>query len=209
MPVPQLNQKLELTFDQGLAKALCNHAPVTADNSCFDARMGNATWMGNKLIFSSEGLRNYWYLPDEQDRVSFCVVHHNGAGNAYVLSKNYGGCEYHELYHATTKSLAFLHVYKGSSGLATYTMAPGWTLRTKIYSKGLALRFNGGPVWSISCIDRSTATPTVESKFISVKGSVPKPLAPDVMHNTAATSSATTNPFVTIVAEDDGTNPPG
>lgn len=62
MPVPQLNQMLELTFDQGLAKALCNHAPVTKDNSCFDARMGNATWIGNKLIFSSEGLRNYWYV---------------------------------------------------------------------------------------------------------------------------------------------------
>lgn len=205
MPLPVVGQQMELVFSQSLRKALTNHAPVTGTNANYVARMGSATWLGNKLVFSAEGLGNYWYLPDVADEVSVCVVHPNGYGEAYVLSQNYGGCEYHELYHAATKHVALLHVYKGSGGLAHYTIAAGWTLRRKIYSKGLVLRFGGGPVWSISCIDRSTDPPTVQSKFISAKGAPSVRVADPTAK--VALGNATSNPLVTITHEDDGTNP--
>lgn len=204
MPLPVVGQTMELVFPQSLRKALVNHAPVTGGNANYSARMGNATWLGNKLVFAGEGLGNYWYLPDVQDEVSVCVVHPNGYGEAYVLSQNYGGCEYHALYHAATKHVALLHVYKGSGGLATYTIGSGWTLRSRIHSKGLMLRFGGGTVWSISCIDRSTDPPTVRSKFISAKGVLP-PRADDPTRGTLG--NTTSNPLVTITHEDDGTNP--
>ena len=204
MPLPAVGQTLELVSDAALGKATNNHSAVTGHNANYIARVGNAAWLGPKLKLSVEGLSNYWYIPDVADEVSVAVVHANGYGQAYVLSKNYGGCEYHELYNATTKQLAFLHVYKGSGGLATYTIGAGWTLQGRIYSKGLVARFGGKPVWSISCIDRSTTPPTVSSQFIGVQGVTPPPSATPG----TGTGNVVSNPMVTVTHVDDGTNPP-
>jgi hypothetical protein len=215
MPLPVVNQTLELVSRTKLRDALLNHAPVTGDNAHYAAKVGNATWVGNRLVLGAEGLMNYWFLPDEQDKVSACVVHSNGAGEAYVLSQNYGGCEYHELYHAATRQIAFLHVYRGSSGLTPYTIGAGWALRGRIHSRGLALRFGNGPVWSISCIDRTTNPATVTSKFISARGALPPPsnalmsvtLDRQAQVMPAPRQNLTANPTVTITHEDPGTNP--
>jgi hypothetical protein len=154
-----------------LGDALLASAPVTKDNTVFKPRRGNAAWAGNKLVVSGEGLVNYWFIPAVQDEVSYCVVHCNGAGDAYVISDQYGGCEYHELYNAAFKQLAFLHVYRGGGKTTQYTIAPGWVLRSVKRSAAIAKAGGmNGSNWSVSCIDRSTNPPTVASKFIHVEG---------------------------------------
>jgi hypothetical protein len=207
MPLPVVGNTLELVYDADLGKAVSQQSAVTGHNANYIARWGNATWVGTKLKFSADGLRNYWYIPDVPDEVSIAVVHETGYGQAYVLSKNYGGCEYHELYNATSKQIAFLHVYKGSGGLATYPIGAGWVLRSRIYSKGLMARFGGKPVWSISCIDRITSPATVTSQFIGIQGFTPPPVT-DVSKLGTGTGATTSNPMVTITDVDDGTNPP-
>lgn len=207
MPLPIVGNTLELVYDKELGKAVSQQSAVTGHNANYIARWGNAAWVGSKLKFSADGLRNYWYIPDVPDEVSIAVVHETGYGQAYVLSKNYGGCEYHELYNAASKQIAFLHVYKGSAGLATYPIGAGWKLRNKIYSKGLMARFGGKSVWSISCIDRITSPATVTSQFIGVQGFTPPPVS-DFTTVTIAKGNTTTNPVVTVDYVDDGTNPP-
>ncbi len=171
MPLPVVNDLVTPPNTSTLGDALLANPPVTEENTVFKPRRGNAAWVGNKLTISGEGLVNYWYIPAVQDEVSYCVVHCNGAGDAYVISDQYGGCEYHELYNATFKQLAFLHVYRGGGKTAQYTIAPGWVLRSIKRSAAIAQAGGmNGSNWSVSCIDRSTNPPTVASKFVHVEG---------------------------------------
>ena len=140
MPLPAKNDLMKApgASNPPLGNALATHPPVTGDNAVFTAKHGNAVWSGKTFVVSGEGLVNYWYLPAVQDKVSYCVVHGNGAGDAYVISDQFGGCEYHQLYHKEMNLVAFLHVYRGTSGPATYTVAAGWELQGKKFSNGIA-----------------------------------------------------------------------
>ena len=152
--------------------ALLSHPLVVNESVHFDAKCGNAAWAGNRFVVSSEGLRNYWYIPAVPGTVSYCVVHCNGQGDAYVISDQYGGCEYHELYNAQFRQLAFLHVYRGEGQAVPYTRAPGWVRRSVKRSAHIVAQANRRPGinnWSFSYIDRSTNPPTVQSKFIGVQ----------------------------------------
>lgn len=202
--MPVVGNRLELVSDRLLGKSSNSHSAVTGHNANYDAKQGNATWQGTSLKLSGEGLSNYWYVPDVPNEVSIGIVQSNGYGDAYVLSKNYGGCELHQLYHAKTKQFAFLHVYRTAGKAVKYKLGSGWKLQCKISSLGLADRFGGKAVWSISCIDRTTTPPTVSSQFIGVQGEI-KHMggAPGTASNSVAS-----NPMVTITHVDDGLSPP-
>jgi hypothetical protein len=167
---PVVNHLVSPPNPSSLEDALIGNRPVTNETAIYRPRTGHASWQANKLVISGEGLINYWYIPAVPDCVSYCVVH-RGAGDAYVISEQYGGCEYHELYNANDRQLAFLHVYKSGGRTANYTIAPGWVLRCRKLSSAIAqLGGMNGSNWSVSCIDRSTTPPTVDSKFIHVEG---------------------------------------
>jgi hypothetical protein len=171
MPMPTINDIMSPPAGSALGKARLDFAPVTEDNSVFQAKSGNGSWAGNKFVVSGVGLTNYWFIPAVSGQVSYCVVHVNGSGPAYVISDQYGGCEYHELYNAAYGQLAFLHVYRGDGRTVPYKLAPGWELRSVKRSANIA-QDGGmrGSNWSFSMIDRSTNPPTVTSKFIHVEG---------------------------------------
>lgn len=171
MPLPTINDIMSPPNSSSLGSDLIASPPVTATNTIFQPKRGNASWAGNRLQISGEGLVNYWFIPAVQNQVSYCVVHGNGAGNAYVISDQYGGCEYHELYNAAHNLLAFLHVYRGGGATTQYTPAEGWVLRSVKRSAVISTTHGmGGSNWSVSCIDRTTTPPTVQSKFIHVQG---------------------------------------
>ena len=114
--------------------AMCLSPPVMRNNGAHNALNGNATWVGNKLTFSGEGQQNYWYVPQGDTNfggISYCVVPcQNKTQYAYVLSDNYGGCEFHELWNDSFKVLAFIHVLRTGGTGAKYTPAEGWKLRS-------------------------------------------------------------------------------
>lgn len=170
MPLPVLGQFMRMpTAHSQLAYSPQSHPPVTDANDQHIARYGNAEWQGNTLMIGNEGRRNYWFIPDKVDGVSYCVVPANGFGEAYVLSTNYGGCHLASLWHPGLRQLAFLHIYKGAGPAAPFRPAEGWQRGTRISSFGLIDRFSPSPVWSITCIDRRTNPPTVQSKFIGCR----------------------------------------
>lgn len=171
MPLPTLNDIMSPPNPPTLAAALNNHPPVTANNTEFSAKCGNAAWLGNTLTVSNVGINNYWYIPAIQNRVSYCVVSGAGGGDAYVISDQYGGCEYHELYNAAHNLLAFLHIYRGDGATTQYTLAQGWVLRNSKRSAVIAGAHGmQGSNWSVSVINRNVNPPTVQSKFIHVQG---------------------------------------
>jgi hypothetical protein len=91
-------------------------------------------------------------------------------GDFYVISDQYGGCEYHELYNANFNMLAFLHVYRGGGLTTTYTVAAGWVLRNVKRSAVIAERGGmSGSNWSVSVINRGNNPPTVQSNFVHVR----------------------------------------
>lgn len=171
MTVPTINNLMSPPSGSKLGSATLANPPVTNDNAHFGPKRGNGSWVGTKFVVSGEGLVNYWFIPAVHGQVSYCVVHCNGSGPAYVISDQYGGCEYHELYNAQFKQLAFLHVYRGGGTTAQYTIAPGWQLRSVKRSARIAQDAGmRGSNWSFSHIDRSTPNPTVTTKFINVDG---------------------------------------
>jgi hypothetical protein len=184
--MPTINDIMSPPNPSALSEARIDFPAVTDGNAVFKPHWGNASWTGNKFLVSGQGLFNYWFIPAKTAQVSYCVVHCNGYGPAYVISDQYGGCEYHELYNAAHGQLAFLHVYRGDGRTVGYTPAPGWVLRSVKRSAKIA-QDGGmqGSNWSFSMIDRSTTPPTVTSKFIHVKD----------------------YPNITITMEDDGDTP--
>ena len=189
MPLPTIDDIMTPPNPSSLGDAENHSTPITGDNNVFSAKKGHAAWDGNKLNISGEGLMNYWFIPAVQGKVSYCVVHGNGKGDAYVISDQYGGCELHELYHADSNTLAFLHVYRGGGTTTQYTLSDGWVLRSTKRSAEIAKSSGmSGSNWSVSLIDRSdTSAATVQSKFIHVEG----------------------YPTIKVTAQDDGDTPYG
>lgn len=171
MTLPSIGDIVTPPGSSKLGDDLLASPPVTKTNTIFKPKRGNATWTGNKFVVSGEGLVNYWYVPAVPDKVSYCVVHGNGAGPAYVISDQYGGCEYHELYNRQFNLLAFLHVYRGGGSTTQYEPAAGWERRSIKRSAEIAKAHGmSGSNWSFSHIDRSTTPPTVRTKFVHVEG---------------------------------------
>ena len=175
MPLPTLNDQITpynpTSTGNALANATCAHPPVTANNTVFRAKAGHAAWVGNTLTISNVGNVNYWFIPAVQNQVSYCVVPCGGGGDAYVISDQYGGCEYHELYHATHNLLAFLHVYRGDGATTQYAAAAGWTHRSTKRSWRIARQAGmRGTNLSVSCVNRGVNPPTVQSNFVNISG---------------------------------------
>jgi hypothetical protein len=189
MPLPTLNTLLtnpNPTDPIPLAAAALNHPPVTGGNELHNAKEGNLTWNGNQMVVSPAGVVNYSFIPAVPYKVTFCVVDCNGGGDAYVISDQYGGCEYHELYNANLNMLGFLHIYRGDGAITPYTLAGGWVLRSAKRSAVISQQFGmAGSNWSVSLIDRTANPPTVQSKFIHVQ----------------------TYPSFTVTGEDNGDTP--
>lgn len=186
MPLPVVGDLVGAPVPDGMTVALCPSPPVAGtSNAKHSARNGYAHWNGNKLELAGLGGNNYWYVPQaEAGQAHFCVVPCGGGGaDAYVISDNYGGCEYHEAYHAGQNILAFFHVHRGGGATAQFTLAPGWVERSVIRSAAISADI--GSNWSISCVNRGVNPPTVQSKFIRVGG----------------------YPNLSVKKEDDGTTP--
>jgi hypothetical protein len=186
MPLPNVANLISGPIPNGMPPAACNTPPVSAtSNAKFSARNGRAHWVGNKLTLQGDYGHNYWYIPQAAaGEAHYCVVPCGGNGpDAYVISDNYGGCEYHEAYNAAYNILAFFHVFRGGGQVAQYQLAPGWVQRSVIRSSVIAQTL--GSNWSISCINRGANPPVVQSKFIRVGG----------------------YPNLAIQAEDNGTTP--
>lgn len=185
MPLPVVANLISGPTPDGIAAAVCAAPPVAATSSAsHSAKNGHAHWLGNKLVLAAGGGTNYWYIPQAAaGHAHFCVVPCGGGGDAYVISDNYGGCEYHEAYNATHNMLAFFHVFRDGGAVAQYQLSPGWVQRSVIRSQAISATI--GSNWSISCVNRGVNPPTVQSKFIRVGG----------------------YPKLTIQAENNGTTP--
>jgi len=154
-----------------MVQALLNHPVVTQDNAIHAATEGNLVWLGNTMTIAGGGVTNYCYIPAVPDKVSYGVVDCGGGGGGdfYVVSDQYGGCEYHELYNAAFNQLAFLHIYRGGGGIVPYTLAQGWVVRSRKRSALIAQQ-NGvtGSNWSVSLVNRNNNPPQVQSKFVHI-----------------------------------------
>jgi hypothetical protein len=171
MPLPIVGNIVTPPNPTTLGAALNNHPPVTGGNEEHKAKTGNAAWAGATLNVSNVGVSNYWYIPASVNKVSFGVVPCAGGGEAYVISDQYGGCEYHELYNVNYNMLAFLHIYRGDGIITPYTLGAGWVLRSTKRSAVIAQQFGmTGSNWSVSLVNRTNNPPTVQSKFIHVGG---------------------------------------
>ena len=169
MPLPTLHTIVTNPNPATLTAALNNHPAVTAGNEVFQAKTGNLNFAGNTMTVSGVGVNNYWYIPAVVGKVSYCTVPCGGGGDAYVISDQYGGCEYHELYNATFNMLAFLHVYRGDGMTTQYAAAPGWVLQSVKRSFMIAQAHGmAGSNWSVTHINLATAA--TQSKFVHVGG---------------------------------------
>ncbi|MGH7119210.1 MAG: hypothetical protein ACREFP_09530 [Acetobacteraceae bacterium] len=160
------------------------HSPVTLGNAADDARCGHAGWHGDTLTFTGEGRRNYWFIPAVESSVSFAVlVPDTLAIGGYVVSDNYGGCEYHVAVNSSTMELALLHVFRGASGLTKYSLGPGWVMKAILRSHDLVAKIpykvnnpgqRDGSVLSISYIPpcRIWKNFKIENEFICVKAGI-------------------------------------
>jgi hypothetical protein len=197
MPLPTINNLVTIPNPGGLTPALLNHPIVTNQNAQHLAKEGNLTWVGNRMQISAVGVTNYCYIPAVPDCVSYGVVDCGGAGGGdfYVISDQYGGCEYDELYNAGTNQLAFLHIYRGGGGIAKYTKAQGWVSRSKKRSAHIAQQQGvTGSNWSVSLVDRGNNPPTVLSKFVHIRN----------MAAPHAFGSPLNPAILTVIAEDNG-----
>lgn len=154
------------------SSAMCTSPPVLATSGSHAALNANASWVGNKFTIADTGVMNYWYVPQGDANyggISYCVVPcANKTQYAYVISDNYGGCEYHELWNAAFKTLAFIHVLRDGGTIRQYKIAPGW-VRRSVKRSAPIVRAGGvtlGTNLSITCVDRSTPNPTVQTKFV-------------------------------------------
>ncbi len=81
--------------------------------------------------------------------------------DTHVLSDNFGGCEFHILAKDDGSSAAFLHLYKGLDGTASYAIKPGsgWTLRAALDSGPTAAEFGtGGTIVAYSFVSAGSST---------------------------------------------------
>lgn len=192
IPGKKVEQVLEGGFRTQLQKAFLNHPVVVGANGVHEARVGNLSWVGKHMIVQPDGGKNYTFIPAIESKASYGVVCGNRyslvGDDYYVMSDQFGGCEYHELYHAGLNYLAFVHVYRGvgsgpsgvpgaaGSSVVQYEMAPGWVRRKVMFTTGLREKFGPkGDIWAVSLINRTVTPPTVQSRFICVDRSLPNP----------------------------------
>lgn len=174
MPLPVVNNRVTAANPNLAARAHLNHPIAIADNAIHAAMEGHLTWNGHIMQISAVGAVNYCYIPAFPGRVSYGVVDCNGLGGGdfYVISDQYGGCEYHELYNGNY--LAFLHIYRGDGMIVPYTLAPGWTVRRRMRSAVIAQQGGmTGSNWSVSVVDTGQPNHPVQSKFIHVENMAP------------------------------------
>ena len=172
MPLPDTNTILSVPNLSDLTPDMWTHPIVTSGNEAHEAKIGNLTWAPPRMTVANGIPINCWYLPAVVKKVSYCVVPCGVGGEAYVISDQYGGCEYHELYNKTYNMLAFLHVYRGDGKVTKYKLAGDWAVRTTKRSAVIAQRVGmSASNWSVSLINRNTKPPVVQSKFIAVRDS--------------------------------------
>jgi hypothetical protein len=177
MPLPLPGQQTTAPNPATLTAAHLNHPPALGANANHEAREGTLTWVGNIMQVTGGAATNYCYIPGNaggaviRPGVSYGVVDCAGGGpDFWVISDQFGGCEWHEVYHAGLNMLGFLHVYRSSEGgISKYKLETGWVLRNKKRSSVLS---TSPPlykaVWAVSLINRGNNPPTVQSKFIKV-----------------------------------------
>lgn len=184
MTLPLVGQLLSSPSNMKFGNAPRSHPPVTNNNAQFEAKYSNARWVGNKLTITAEGLMNCWYVPQAAPgKVSYCVVPMQGRDDAYVISDNFGGCEWHILKNSAFKVWAFIHVHRGDGATATYDMAPNWELHDvrrsaniskagmyqgKLVRGGAVGTTGDGSTWAFSSITRTASNMSVESAILNV-----------------------------------------
>ena len=151
-----------------LPAAAAPYVPINGAAVVNQSTAGNAAWAANTLQIANAGPVNFRFIPAVPNTVSYCVVPGHGAANPiYVISDQYGGCEYHELYNAAQNALAFLHVYRGGGVTTPYNRNAGWVRRSVKRSAVIAQAHGmAGSNWSVSRIDRSVVPPVVTTTFI-------------------------------------------
>jgi hypothetical protein len=176
MTLPIIGEKMTPP-NHGLApspNAAANYLPITGPNITYDARQGHAQWQVvaavRQLNIGAAGVINYRFIPAVQGQVSYCVV--PGAGHAndiYIVSDQYGGCEYHTLYNAAHNMFAFLHVYRGGGTTVGYTLGAGWALQNVKRSAAIAAQFGmAGSNWSVTHLNRAGAVPIAHTEFVHI-----------------------------------------
>ena len=171
--LPQVGNEIGHARSSRLLKAidLSVNIPVftATDNVVHKARRGTAEWNDGTLDISPDGLHNYYYIPPVDGRVSFCIFPSEGLEkDCYVISDQFGGCQYHTLYNENEKMFAFLHVFRERGNVVQYQMADGWRRLSIQHSSPLSRRKGtaGIGVWAISHIRRDETNPVANSCFM-------------------------------------------
>ena len=81
-----------------MIKAAIGNPPVTVQNTAFKAKRGNGTFFSNNFVVALFRFINYLFIQAVHEQMIYCVVHDNGTELAYVISNNYSGEKYNELY---------------------------------------------------------------------------------------------------------------
>ena len=176
--LPNLGDTLTNPRPNGMANATDHSAnfPIFlgAPNVHHSALQGHAVWNGNTLTITANGNVNYRFIPAIQGAISYCVLPGQGHdSDCYVISDQYGGCEYHTLYHQAQNLFAFLHVYRGGGQTVNYNLAAGWIRQSIIRSAEIAQAHGmAGSNWSVSYINRAQQPANVQSKFIHINGNL-------------------------------------
>jgi hypothetical protein len=128
------------------------HSQITGNNVTRYSAWGNCTHVAagggaNTPCYqiTDNDPRNFLFVADKQGGVGVGIVP-NMAINIYVLSDNYGGCEWHVLSRNDHSAAAFLHVYRGGGVTAGYNLAGGWTHRGTLQSSNVGVQANSSIV---------------------------------------------------------------
>ena len=97
-----------------------------------------------------------------------------GPPPAFVVSDNFGGCEWHELWNETFGLLAFIHVLRTGGKTYTYTPADGWVVRSVKRSSPLIRKCGPtiGTNLAVTRIERTSKAPTTATKFVRLSAPV-------------------------------------
>ena len=197
MPLPIVGQTMSAPRPVGIGAAPAVAAPIAGGTN--NAFKGHANWAANVLQFANAPVDNYWYLPQAgANDVNWCTLPMIAAGQFYVVSDNFGGCELHVLHNALANQYAVMHVFRGGGAVAAYVLSPGWALISTKRSQQIAL-IGGvpGTNWSVTFIDSTVAPVVVQTNFIRINGTL------DVTHvsnGNAAYLPAAPAPVIPAVA---------
>ncbi|OJW71118.1 MAG: hypothetical protein BGO68_04710 [Candidatus Amoebophilus sp. 36-38] len=96
---------------------------------------GTETRIPGLTITTSPGDNAFLYIPQDPRNIAIGYTDVPLSTNMHIYSDNFGGCEWHVLSHNqdTTKTVAFLHVYKGQDKICQYE-SDGWERKAILYS---------------------------------------------------------------------------